>query len=191
MSDIQTITDALFEPGDIVELRFIKGKAPNAQIRKQWAFAEDLPGMADKLNTLNRQDWNIYFGPNPRKERGVSGDNNVLMARCLFCDFDHIEAGDGCGLFEFVNSENFLRGLPEPTLAVNSGHGIHTYWRLTEPMTDMAAWKNMQERLNASLEADKTIKNPERIMRMPGFQNVKREPFVDCFICWGPNYANL
>ena len=48
-------------------------------------------------------------------------------------------------------------------------------------MPDLARWRNIQGALAEKLDSDKAIKNPERIMRLPGFKNVKNEP-VDCFI---------
>lgn len=190
MKDISIITETLFEPSDIVELRCIRGKTPDVQIKKLWTTAAMLPDMADELHELNEQGYNIYFGPNPRKESGKSGDNNVLLARCLFCDFDDIEPGDGCGMFEFVHTDIFLAGLPEETMAVHSGHGIHVYWRLAEPILDLNQWKQTQEKLNRRLGADVTIKNPERIMRIPGYLNTKEQPFQDCFVCWSPTHAD-
>lgn len=169
----------IFEPEDIVELRCIRGR----DVVKRWTTAADLPDMAEELHDLNQQGYNIYYGPNPRKESGKSGDDNVLLARCLFCDFDNLDPGDGCGRLEFVWTDIFMARLPEPTLAVHSGHGLHIYWRLDEPILDLNKWKVVQEKLNSRLGADKTIKNPERIMRMPGFLNTKKDPYQDCFIC--------
>ena len=183
MNDIRTITNTLFEPGDIVELRCIRGKRPNAQIQQRWTTAEELPSIADELASLNKQGYNVYYGVNPLKAKGKSGDDNVLLARCLFCDFDDVEPGDGCGMFEFVHTDIFLAGLPEETMAVHSGHGIHVYWRLDEPIHDLNIWRAMQEKLNRRLGADPAIKNPERIMRLPGFMNTKELPFQDCFVC--------
>lgn len=180
LEDIQTLTETLFDPDDIVEIRCIKGR----QIAKRWAQAASLSEMACELDELNRRGYNIYYGPNPRKDRGKSGDDNVLLARCLFCDFDNVEPGDGCGRFEFVYTDILLAELPEPTLAVYSGHGVHAYWRLSKPLQDLNIWRTMQSQLNKRLKADPSIKNPERIMRLPGFKNVKRQPYPDCFVCW-------
>lgn len=190
MSDLEKITQILFDPDDIVELRFIRGKNPKVEIKKFWTLAKDLPSLADRLKASNQAGYNIYYGPNPRKAMNLSGDENVLLARCFFCDFDHLETGDGCGRLEFVWNDIFLAGLPEPTLAVNSGHGLHVYWRLADPITDMTLWHNTQAQLNNRLGADKTIKNPERIMRLPGFLNTKKQPHTECYICWSPINAN-
>ncbi|HML73585.1 MAG TPA: DNA-primase RepB domain-containing protein [Anaerohalosphaeraceae bacterium] len=186
MSDLQIITDTLFEPDDIVEIRCLRKLDKGNDTEHYWASAKDLSSLADELAELNRQGFNIYYGVNPRKDFNFSGDRNVLLARCLFCDFDHLEPGDGCGRLEFVWNDIFFAGLPEPTLAVHSGHGLHVYWRLAEPILDLNVWKDTQNKLNARLGADKTIKNPERIMRLPGYLNTKKEPYQECFVCWSP-----
>jgi hypothetical protein len=72
--------------------------------------------------------------------------------------------------------------LPEPTLVIVSGHGVHAYWRLVEVVNDLAEWSQLQRLLISALDSDKSIHNPERIMRLPGFLNVKREPHVACAI---------
>ena len=178
-TQLQKYGQLVFEPDDIVELRLIKAGAKPIQ---QWIRAEELPGQTESLTQLNQQGYNIYAGPNPRREAGKSGDANVLLARCLFCDFDGIEPGDGCGRWEFVLGRIIEAKLPEPDMAVSSGHGIHTYWKLEEPLHDMDKWRQVQQRLNSVLNADSTIKNPERIMRLPGFLNVKEKPFQESFI---------
>jgi hypothetical protein len=177
---LETLAAALFEPDDIVELRCIRGR----DIHQRWTPAGRLSSLAGALGGLNRQGYNIYFGPNPRREPGRSGDANVHLARCLFCDFDGVSAGDGCGRFEFVYNDIFLAGLPEPTLGIASGHGIHIYWRLLEPLDDLVVWRAVQAGLARRLGADSAIKNPERLMRLPGFVNTKYKPYQDCFICW-------
>ena len=181
-SDLAAFTAMLFEPDDIVEIRCIRGKAPNTQIEKRWTIAHTLPNMADELTALNQQGFNVYAGPNPRREAGKSGDANVLLARCLFCDFDGIEPGDGCGRWEFVLGRIIEAELPEPDMVICSGHGIHTYWKLEEPLNNMEKWRQVQRRMNSVLDADRTIQNPERIMRLPGFLNVKKKPFQETFI---------
>ncbi len=178
-TQLQTYSQMLFEPDDIVELRLIKAGAKPIQ---RWITAKELPEQAAMLSRFNQNGYNIYAGPNPRREAGKSGDANVLLARCLFCDFDGIEPGDGCGRWEFVLGRIIEAKLPEPDMAICSGHGIHTYWKLEEPLHDMDKWRQVQQRINSVLNADTTIKNPERIMRLPGFLNVKEKPFQRTFV---------
>jgi integrase len=179
-NDLRYYSDIIFETGDIVELRLLGKDNPI----KLWRLAKDLPGMFEELLRYNRQGYNIYAGVNPRRADGKSGDKNVLFARCLFADFDDILPIDGCGPSEFVLMRIEEADLPNPTLVIYSGHGVHTYWRLKKPIEDLDKWKQLQERLITAIGSDKSIKNPERIMRIPGFLNVKKKPYTECFIIY-------
>lgn len=177
VEQVQVYAACVFEPRDIMEIRAITS---GGRVRKFWRTAQDLPGLGPELEHLNRQGYNIYAGPNPRKGEGLSGDENVVVCRCLFTDFDKVEPGDGCGIWEFVEPRIEAAGLPMPTLVVFSGHGIHTYWRLSEPL-EPDRWTGVQSRLIATLGSDPACKNLERVMRLPGFLNVKKAPHADCF----------
>jgi hypothetical protein len=179
-NDLYYYSNIIFEAEDIVELRLLGKGSPI----KLWKSARDLPEIYGQLIRYNRQNYNIYAGVNPRQAKGISGDEGVLLARCLFADFDDIHPGDGCGPSEFVLMRIEEANLPNPTLVIFSGHGIHTYWRLSEPIKDMNKWKQLQERLIAALQSDPSIKNPERIMRLPSFMNVKEKPHKECFIIY-------
>jgi hypothetical protein len=168
---------SVYEPEDVVEIRILRG----GDARKHWCAAKELPSLADQLGKANGDGWNIYIGVNPRKGKGLSGDVNVAVFRCVFVDFDHIEA-DGCSPTEIALSRIEDAGLPVPTLVIYSGHGTHGYWRLAVPVAE-GTWRNLQARLNQALGSDPAIRNPERIMRLPSFHNVKAAAHpVECFI---------
>lgn len=161
----------VFEPLDWAEVRFIhrdKGK-DGPKPCSECVPAGKLTLMVRKLADANAEGFNIYVGPNPRLACGAKGDAGVALARCLFVDFDKCAVDDA---FERIVEA----GLPTPTLTINSGHGCHAYWRMAEPMRDLASWKEIQKDLIALLGTDKVIFNPERMMRLPGFLNVKGEP---------------
>ncbi len=176
-SQLENFVSCIYEPEDIVELRALP---PG---RKLWCQASQLDKMIEQLQELNQQGSNIYFGPNPRKASGCSGDVNVCLCRCLFVDFDGI-----CGSAHFSPSDIALAqiseaGLSKPTIAIHSGHGVHCYWWLTSPL-EPGFWQELQQRLNATVGSDPVIKNPERLMRLPGFLNTKSEPYVKCEIVY-------
>lgn len=173
---IRQFVHCIYGHDDWIELRALN----NGDARKLWRPADGLVESITHLEALNRNGWDIYAGANPRKDTGLSGDRNVAACRALFADFDNIEPGDGLSPSGIALTLIGDLGLPAPTLVVCSGHGVHCYWRLTEPIAP-DQWRGVQERLNGYLGSDPTIKNPERIMRLPGFQNLKAEP-VDCFI---------
>lgn len=147
--------DALFEPGDIVEIRRFPSK------RQEWWLASELPMLAAGPNE------DVYFGANPRKSRGGSEASDVLHARCVFVDFDHVS--DPGAAEELIRNAE----LPSPTCVLTSGRGVHAYWRLEEPITDLVDWRSIQLGLIAALATDGKIHDPPRIMRVPGSTNMK------------------
>jgi hypothetical protein len=175
---IEQFVACIFEPDDWVELRTLQdGKA-----QKFWTPAASLNQLAEQLQKLNADGFNIYAGPNPRREKGQSGDDAVKLCRCLFADFDDLAGSAVIKPADIVRAQIEERQLPKPALLINSGHGIHAYWRLKEPL-EPDKWRQLQQRLNLTIGSDPAIKNPERLMRLPGFKNVKAEP-VDCSIIY-------
>jgi hypothetical protein len=58
--------------------------------------------------------------------------------------------------------------LPEPTFQINTGgKSIHSYWVLADPITPQH-WELVQARLLDYCDADRSIKNSSRVMRLPG-----------------------
>lgn len=158
---------AIFEPDDIIEFRPL----PPAAGRK-WATLAELPDIVTWLERLNRdenQRIHAYFGGNPRKAKGDSLAEGVKLARCLFADFD------GGVYYEDAMARVKAAGLPWPTAILESGGGVHAWWRLAEPMTDADAWHDRMKAIAAALGSDSSICDWPRIMRMPGFVNWKHE----------------
>ncbi len=152
--------EVLFEPSDIIEVR----QLPSG--RSTWHAASELstPAVVAGLIRDNTADQHIYIGANPRRTDGGRKAEDVPLARCLFADFDGVTLDE---------VRRRIEGLPEPTVIIGSGHGIHAYWRLTEPIHDMVAWTQWQKDLIALVDSDPTIHDPPRIMRLPGFTNHK------------------
>lgn len=66
-------------------------------------------------------------------------------------------------------------GLPEPTFQINTGgKSIHSYWVLSDPITP-AHWRLVQTRLLDYCDADTSIKNASRVMRLPGSYYAKAD----------------
>jgi len=180
VEQIRQYVACVYDPDDWAEIRALHS-VRKGDVNKLWSRAKDLPALVEQLQAANNAGWNIYVGPNGRKGENLSGDENVATFRVLFVDFDHIEA-DGAGPSEIALSRIDAAKLPQPTLVIFSGHGIHCYWRLTSPIEEKR-WRDLQERLNQTLGADPKIRNPERIMRVVGLLNLKdsAKP-VECFI---------
>lgn len=165
----------------------------------RWAFADEIEVVVDKLAALNRgsatwwgrwdrlrDGWadvsgepgiplNIYASINPRLATGGKADDDVLLARSVFVDLERMTV-------EEAMARVAAAGLPAPTMIVVSGHGVHLYWRLREPITDLALWTALQKRLIRLLGSDEAIHDPSRVMRLPGFMNVNGESPTRCYI---------
>jgi hypothetical protein len=159
---------AIFEPDDIIEFRPL----PPAAGRKWATLREELPDIVTWLERLNRdenQRVHAYFGANPRRAKGGGLAENVKLARCLFADFD------GGVYYEDAMARIKAASLPWPTAILESGGGVHAWWRLAEPMTDADAWHDRMKAIAAAVGSDSSICDWPRIMRMPGFINWKHE----------------
>lgn len=162
---------AVYDPADVVELRCLRGD----DARSEWCIACDLPGLADGMASMKADGWNIYAGVQPRIDWQCKGDNSVKIARCVFADFDGADADE-------VSVRIFNARLPQPTMVIGSGHGMHVYWRLLLPLEDVGQHTEFQRDIAVMLGSDPKVFNPERIMRLPGFLNLKKEPYVYCEI---------
>lgn len=156
---------ALFDPDDWVELRLILRRGtPGIQ---QWIKPNGLDGALNEIVARNAQGYNCYFGANPRKRPGGASGEDVSLARAVFADFD-----GGCSV---ECAAQRIRGsqLPDPSIMLHSGGGCHAYWLLEEPQHDLDQWSMAQRGVAALVDSDRTIHDPPRIMRLPGFANRK------------------
>lgn len=136
----------------------------------QWCRAADLPSRVEwcrQQNTHPVLKYGIYVGANPRRKHGGTKRRDVKCYRTVFVDID-----DTHDIHE-VRRRIKDAGLPEPTLIVDSGHGYHCYWLLSEPIEDLDRGKEIISRLVRVLGGDRGVKDPPRVMRLPGFLNTK------------------
>ena len=90
----------------------------------------------------------------------------MALARCLFADFD------GGTTVEQARMAWREANIPEPTVVVKTGGGIHAWWRLAEPMTDMAEWTRYQKALAHRLGSDSSVTDAPRVMRGIGHAGI-------------------
>lgn len=158
--------NAIFDPDDIIEFRPIpsgSGSPPPAR----WTTLAGVEELMPWVRQQERAKRHIYFGANPRKAVGGAKAGDVLLARCVFADFDK-----GATLDHALACIEAAR-LPRPTILAESGGGIHAWWRLVEMLLDMAAWTDRQKALAKALGSDRTVHDRPRIMRLPGTVNWK------------------
>lgn len=149
----------LFDDDDLVEIRLL----PRGE--RRFVKADAITVLDTELDEANAAGKNVCVGANPRKRQGGKAED-VVLARCLFVDIDGTDVGTAIKLITDAH-------LPTPTCIVNSGHGLHAYWRLSEPMLDVAAWTEAQKHLARLLDSDPKVHDLPRIMRLPAFFNHK------------------
>ncbi len=157
---LSTFARCVFEPEDIVEVRRLPSR------KSSWCTAGELPSQAAELLEANNNGENLYVGLNPRREVGGRSAQGVRFGRCLLADFDGTNVERALKQWEGA-------GLPEPTLAVDSGHGAHVYLRLQKPVEDLGRWRRFQKALIAAVGSDSKVHDPPRVIRLPGFLNHK------------------
>ena len=91
------------------------------------------------------------------------GDTDAQITSCnaLFCEWDDRDVSWQITAWRELN-------LPEPSFIVlTGGKSAHLYWRFTAPIP-VDTWRDLQTRLLEYADADRTLKNPSRVMRLPG-----------------------
>ena len=92
---------------------------------------------------------------------GGDTDSEITACRAVFCEWD-----DRPKEWQVTAWQDLQ--LPEPTLQVDTGgKSIHNYWVFAEPIP-VDDWKSLQTRLLDHADADRSLKNPSRVMRLPG-----------------------
>lgn len=103
---------------------------------------------------------------------------NIRQFRALYIDIDGIEGDQiGCSYRILELAEN--KEIPRPTMIVNSGRGIHVYWRIVNaPYGALQTWQELEDYLYYKLKhlgADMAATDGARILRLPGTINSKND----------------
>lgn len=127
------------------------------------------------LREQNAKGYNIYFFPNHPStdvyKTGVKYLNgrNIDVFNFVFVDMD---LKDG----KYASKEEFLQVLLQfplkPTLVVDSGNGVHAYWRVTD--LNRASYVITSLALINHFKTDPSIWTVLQLMRVPQYFNTKR-----------------
>lgn len=176
---IEKFVSIIFDPEDVIEIRLIPSKKSDLSERYTYFDkAKKLSSFANNLKSLSTMNdgFNVYVSINPKisKFGGGTGEN-VLLARCIFVDFDNLTVDEAIKRLRKAE-------LPPPTLIVFSGKGCHFYWMLKEPLTDLVLWRKIQLQFIKVLNSDPSVTDAPRVMRLPSFQNINHPDAPLCFI---------
>ena len=119
------------------------------------------------------QDKNIYIGVFSRDTNKGTGEH-CKTTGALWLDFD------GGATLESVKQKLIDNKFPEPSIFINSGHGIHTYWLLNKRENDGV--KQILKAMVILMKSDPRVAEIARVMRLPGSMNVKDIIPIKCEI---------
>lgn len=127
----------------------------------------------DEISAFNNYGYNIYYLPNHPKEyeKGITvNGSHVDTFEYVFIDFD---LKDG----SYPSKDAFLEKVAEasftPTKIVDSGNGIHVYWKVTD--LDAKSYLRLSRRLMRYFNTDEAVGQIFQLMRLPGYLNTKSE----------------
>lgn len=118
---------------------------------------------ADPIINAHLEGRGLYFVVND----GGTTDIEITLCRAFFVEWDDRPKEDQLYIYKELN-------LPVPTFQVETGKSIHNYWVLKKPVSQLI-WKPIQKRLVDYTKSDPSIKNPSRVMRLPGFYYVNKQ----------------
>lgn len=157
--------------------------APDWALQDKKVFIKVLEGefKLDDIHRYNKMGYNIYYLPNYPSSytSGKSVDGSMVDTfSYVFVDCDLKD-----GLYE--SKDAFLEALGSidilPTKIVDSGNGIHAYWRISN--LDAMSYLRFQRRLLRTLHTDEAVGQLFQLMRLPGTINTKlKDTPVDCVL---------
>lgn len=149
-----------FKDGGFVEIRSIR----DGKVRQWWE--QDRQAASDLAIQQSDLGWDAYYGVLPRTDRAGDSEHIAPRASVLWADLDAKIVG---------TKQNALMSLVRadipPSVVVDSGHGYHAYWKLTQPVEWRTAHMAMVG-IAQSLRGDH-VYDQARILRIPGTTNWK------------------
>ncbi|GAP99101.1 AAA family ATPase [Leptolyngbya sp. NIES-2104] len=147
-----------YQDNDEVFLRFFYPSGdPRKKSDKGRKLNAKFPNLPwEQMEQLQSAGYGCYVVVNGGGHR----DSEVILGRAIFYEHDNLDKVVSRDLWKTLN-------LPEPTCQGDTGgKSIHTYLRLSNCTIDQ--WTNLQLDLLEFADADRSNKNPSRVMRLIG-----------------------
>ena len=97
-------------------------------------------------------------------------EENVVGIQALYADYDYETEASA-----FFKVGKPWKGIPTPNIVVSTSLGRSQAIWLTEKNIDLVKAKDLLTRLCVMTGGDPAVKDLSRVMRLPGYQNMKRE----------------
>lgn len=133
----------------------------------------------DQIASRNAEGYNVYYWPNhPKTYDGSStvSASQINVFNYALVDFD-LKDSNGRNKDTFVIE--LLDSEFPPSRIVDSGNGIHAYWRVSD--LDAKSYLRLSRRLMRHFNTDEAVGTLSQLMRLPGTVNTKKQDnFVMC-----------
>lgn len=155
----------------------------------QWHYTiNELEENLEKLVSLNL---NTYISPNEFYIPKRSAEH-IRRLNALYVDLDLVDKTYDIKDYELdiaidvLRNEYFNNIIPEPTLLIRTGRGLHLYWKLENlPSQAVPLWKLVQEKLMQRLtdfqmsfrllKVDNAVSDCTRVLRLSNTINLKNK----------------
>lgn len=168
----------LLAPGEPVTFQTFGEGAAKSHRGLSRVLHGTLAEYADTLGSLNARGAGIFWMVNAGDGKGRKA-SNVQRVRALFVDLD------GAPLEPVLASP-----LPPHAIIESSPGRWHAYWKIADcPVADFGM---LQKALAERFNADATVHDLPRVLRLPGFLHRKGEPFLARIVELGeaPKYTH-
>lgn len=122
------------------------------------------------ISELNNKGYNIYYLPNSPSiyAGGTVSGSDIDIFKFVFVDMDLKEG-------KYASKQAFLEKIKSfplaPSKIVDSGNGIHVYWRIKD--LEALSYLKIQRRLIRTFNTDEAVSSIFQLMRVAGTINTK------------------
>jgi KaiC/GvpD/RAD55 family RecA-like ATPase len=126
----------------------------------------------DEITQHNADGYNVYYLPNHPSDYqpGTNVDGSMIdVFNYVFVDFD-LKSNTYADKDAFIEAVG-ASAMPQPTRIVDSGGGIHAYWRVAD--LDATSYLRLSRRAMRCLNTDEAVGQIFQLMRLPNTVNTK------------------
>ena len=143
----------------------VKDENKNLTNLFSWDGTEE---MVVRLKNLNQKGSGVYFCVNELNSSYERRNESVKNIRAFFLDLD------GSPLNPVLEST-----FPPDLIVRTSSNRFHCYWVLDKKVTaDREKFRDIQRNIAKRFNGDQSINDLCRVMRVPCFYNMKKDPFL-------------
>lgn len=141
--------------------------------RKVKIYSTDDANVRKIVEEIGQED--VFITPNTTFIP-VRRAQNIRQFRALFIDLDIDKLGYQKSETVYMVWELYYQDkLPKPTMVIDSGRGVHLYWRIENaPIQAWSTWQELEDYLYYQLKhlgADKQATDSVRVLRLPSSIN--------------------